>query len=359
MFITENIRRMLESWRSMLMEHDLHQVMRGVVTSRARAFLDGLSPANRSRIAGMMRDVDVHESWRSCREVYFTHSGMTRGLMRIKADGVNLPGSVLRNLRHINPLFITSAVPEVVHVDGLPGRILGFYTRGAISAEYPPAPGARTFPEFGTPPYGGRSVGFDTSHPDINAISVMVISEVLSSDKTRVVDHDLCHMTIPVFESFTLGGLVERVASGFAWSPDVKAPATKESESAYMATMTRLVISHLLYATSRSFEIDKGRADRPPRRSGSGKAQGGLKAATVYPVGYRMGAAIQDSRRPERTSGSGGATGRTMPAHIRSPHPHIYRVGPGRKEIEVKFLGPIPVNQQLDDGEAVTMHHMK
>jgi hypothetical protein len=44
---------------------------------------------------------------------------------------------------------------------------------------------------------------------------------------------------------------------------------------------------------------------------------------------------------------------------MRSAHLHIYRVGEGRREIDVKWLDPIPVNAAKDDGVTITSHPMR
>jgi hypothetical protein len=77
-------------------------------------------------------------------------------------------------------------------------------------------------------------------------------------------------------------------------------------------------------------------------------------------MGWRVGAAIEDTtRRLVQEEADHAATGRKMTPHIRSAHLHLYRVGPGRQEIEMKWLDPIPVNAGADDGKTVTRHKVR
>jgi hypothetical protein len=123
----------------------------------------------------------------------------------------------------------------------------------------------------------------------------------------------------------------------------------------------RAAVAHLLYACSRTAEIeDKPRASRPPaaRKPGDAKPP---KAAKMRRAGWRMGAAIEDTLRRQDTEDRAAATGtgRTVAPHIRSAHLHLYRVGPGRQEIEMKWLDPIAVNAGRDDGATVTRHPVR
>jgi hypothetical protein len=93
-----------------------------------------------------------------------------------------------------------------------------------------------------------------------------------------------------------------------------------------------------------------------------GKPKGGAKPrkpAKMHQVGYRTGARIEDIvRRIAQQRAAGVATGVRLPPHIRAAHAHLYWVGPGRKEIDIKFLDPIPVNLKDDDGSTATVHPM-
>lgn len=329
--------------------------------SAAAARLNQFRDQNAVRAIGdTARDLVPFMFWRRAREIYDVHPSMTQALTAMGSKAV-IPGSVFRRLRHPNPLFITSAGTEVLHADGHPGRVLGFYVTGALSNEYPAVAGYtnQLLDQQGNGSTRRAAVLRDTHDEKANALHAVVASEVLSKDGTRMVDMDMCHITIPMTADFTLDGLVEEVSrGGFRWAPSMQGPVRSGNVEGYLKTMARLVVSHLLYACSRTSEIAEGRNDRPPVRREKGRPKP-PQPAKVHQVGYRTGARIEDSVRWVREQrASGAATGRTLPPHIRAAHPHLYRVGPGRKEVEIKFLDPIPVNLRDDDGVTATMHPM-
>ncbi|GAA5533819.1 hypothetical protein [Deinococcus aluminii] len=60
---------------------------------------------------------------------------------------------------------------------------------------------------------------------------------------------------------------------------------------------------------------------------------------------YRVRAASPQGGGDGQSTGSG----RTMPPHLRAPHPHGYWTGPGRNLYEIRFLDFIPVNMDQED----------
>lgn len=310
-------------------------------------------------ITDTTRDLAPFLFWRRAREIYDVHPSMTRALIAMGSKAV-IPGSVFRRLRHPNPLFITTAGTEVLHADGQPGRIVGFYVTGAISNEYPAVAGHtnQLVDRSGRDTSRRAAILRSTHDEGANALHVVVASEVLSKDRTRMLDMDMCHITIPMTADFTLDGLVEEVSDGgFRWAQSMRGPVQSGNVDGYLRTMARIVVSHLLYACSRTSEIAEGKNDRPPVRRERGKPKP-PQPAKVHRVGYRTGAKIEDNVRWVREQRTPAGTGRTLPPHIRAAHPHLYRVGPGRKEIEIKFLDPILVNVKDDDGVTATVHPM-
>lgn len=364
-YLNNTSRAIFERARSALRQYGIGDILdrgTGEVSMDALRTLSRFHSDSRHGIISTVRDVNSFNHWESYREVYFFHSKMTSSLMSMKADNATIPGSTLKKLRHINPFIVTPAMPSFTHADGQPGRVMGFYVSGAIAEGYPRSPTSKVEVDFSTPSPYRRSVTFDTNFEDINSLHVMVVSEVLSSDYHEIIDYDICNMTVPVIGEFTLKELTDKTSRSFSWSRDLKGPGSTESRENYLSVMSRLVTSHLLYATSRSFECDKPNpTDRPfTKKKAARKAS---PPPRIYPVGYRMGAAIENTYRnagqPRERDEGVGITGRVMPAHIRAPHTHLYRVGPGRSEVDIKFLGPIPVNQHLDDGEITTLHPVR
>ena len=80
------------------------------------------------------------------------------------------------------------------------------------------------------------------------------------------------------------------------------------------------------------------------------KVRGGLKLFEAPgPRVWEVGLETEEQWRAYRVrqrehSTSGDPTGRVMPPHFRSPHPHRYWMGPGRTPLEVRFLNFVAVN---------------
>lgn len=323
-----------------------------------------LSPSLRRFHTALARDVSAYLQWRKSMEIYDTHPAVTASLMRLGSKS-RIPGATFRRLRHRNPYIAIPGTVPVTHGGGHPGRVHGFYVSGMLSGKHP-LPTGVTLPDRATMTHAGfPAVLLDTQDKAANALQVTLTSEVLNSTERDVLDFDLCRLTIPLTKDFTLEELVEEVAaSGFSWwtaedYPDIQ----QDVERTYLTTMARVAISHLLYACSRTAEI----ADPPVRGSDikrkKGKPKPTKQRSRIHPVGYRMGAAIESSVRraaEQRQAGEPGpGTGRRMPPHIRAPHSHLYWVGPGRQEAEIKFLDQIPVNLSDDQTETATIHPMK
>lgn len=331
----------------------------------ASQILQSVKDPQIARLLGdTVRDVSPYLHWRQYREIYAVHPDMSRSLIGMGSKSV-IPGSILRRLRHPNPLFVTPGGARFTHPDGLPGRILGFFVTGAMSNSYPKSEGSKgaVLTESGASAGRRAAVLLDTHDQHANALHVVVASEVINEAGTWVLDMDMCHLTIPMTAEFTLDGLVEEIADGgFLWAQSMGGPIQNEKVRGYLETAARTVITHLLYACSRTSEIAEGKSDRPPVRRRKGTAVNREdRPAKVREVGYRTGARIENNVRwvAEKGAGASGGSGRTMPFHIRAAHPHLYRVGPGRKEVEIKFLDPIMVNLKDEDTDVATMHEMR
>lgn len=335
---------------------DFHGIMTDEQTDRIARIRRRLSAKYQEAVGSAAMDYQPYSVWLRHREVYEPHPVMSRELVTMRADSA-VPGDVFQRLRHPNPMFLLSGAPSTRHPDGKPGRILALMFTGAISNAYPTVSG--TFSEDAP---GNGSILVDTTDPLANAYRVTVVSEVHNQEGTRVVDLDWCHLTIPIRAAFTLDELVTHTAlGGFRWAEDsIKELYSQESQRNYLLTAARVAVSHLLYACSRTVEVgDKPRASRPPvvRRPGQPRPP---KAARMRRLGWRLGAAIENSVRAAAAGRDGVAvpTGRRVAPHIRGAHLHLYRVGPGRQEVDLKWLDPIPVNASRDDGVTVTRHRV-
>jgi hypothetical protein len=314
-----------------------------------------IRPEYRLQMQTMAQDVRPYRIWERYRESYEPHPAMSRELVKMRSNTA-ISGDVFKKLRHPNPAFLLPGAPPITLPEDSPGRVLAVFICGAVARRHQ-RPGDVSRIADDAP--GNASVLCDTHDPDINAYHATVISEVHNPEGTEVVDMDWCHITIPIKDQFTLDGLARATADdGFNWTIPREAEGDKRYE--YLLTVAQVTVSHLLYACSRTVEVDdKPRATRPPAKRQKG-ARKPPPAARVRRMGWRVGAAIEDGRRraaEQRAAGPG--TGRTVAPHMRGAHPHLYRVGPGRKEIEIKFLDPIPVNMVKDDGITITNHPMR
>ncbi|MFF7198262.1 hypothetical protein ACFZAM_31705 [Streptomyces sp. NPDC008079] len=318
-----------------------------------RASLSQFSLRDQVALASTARDAKPLLLWERHREVYEVHPAMTRALIRMKSD-IKVPASVLRRLRHPNPMFTLPAAPPVTLLDGQPGRVFAVVVNGALSGSYEQGSATADL-------QANQSMLLDSHSPHANGYSVTVFSEVLSPDGSQVIDNDMCHITIPIVEDFTIDGLIEKtVADGFdIAAEDAEASSSEQSRLVYLRAVTRIVVAHLLYACSRTFEVTDARNGKPPAKRKAGKPRP-PKPARMRRVGYRMGTAIADSlRRHQEAPMDSVATGRKLVPHTRAPHLHMYRVGPGRREIEMKLLDLMFINTSADDGTTVTVHPVR
>jgi hypothetical protein len=106
------------------------------------------------------------------------------------------------------------------------------------------------------------------------------------------------------------------------------------------------ILSLLLYLCSEA--ADYGGRPRPtnprPVKTTRGMRLFPPSGPRVWEVGARLGAALRRAYA-DASENADGAGDRARPRpHIRRAHWHAYRIGPGRKEIRLHWLPPIPVN---------------
>lgn len=111
------------------------------------------------------------------------------------------------------------------------------------------------------------------------------------------------------------------------------------------------LISVLLYLCSENVEIGPG-TDYPhnpePKRTKKGWRLFASDKTRTWDVGVRTGAALRQGRTAAH---DGDGTHASPRPHWRRAHWHIYRIGPGRTERQLKWLPPIPVN--IDNVESI------
>lgn len=123
--------------------------------------------------------------------------------------------------------------------------------------------------------------------------------------------------------------------------------AKESSRTRRMLDHFSLAINALLYIQS---EEDIVRVvhpgQRPPKASTNPEKNKRFKdiaPAEIFEVGQRYAATIERWEKESAELAHGNATGKSVRPHMRSAHPHLYRIGPGRKDYRVRFLAPISV----------------
>ena len=106
------------------------------------------------------------------------------------------------------------------------------------------------------------------------------------------------------------------------------------------------LLSLLLYLCSEAADYGKGPQPKNPRpvKTAKGPRLFPPQRPRVWEVGARLGAALRRAyTEASEKADAAGERARPRP-HIRRAHWHAYRVGPGRQEVRLHWLPPIPVN---------------
>lgn len=284
------------------------------------------------------------ELWNRWKQVYVPHPVITDALYGAGCDQV--PGELLRQIRHPDPFFALPFGIDIVNTDGTPGTIRAIGITGAHSVRY--GADMSRFHAQGTPPPPSGRIITSTADPDINCLNVQVVSEI-KDDQGNVKDVNWGNFTVPILEQFTLNGLVDVVSSDFA--SDIATTYVKD----YARGCLRAVISHLLYAVAANVDLGPVQRAQVPGRKNSG---GGGAAVAYHPLGFRVGTQL-GAYRERAAKGDYVPTGNTRAPHIRGAHFHTYLIGAGRSEKILKFLLPIPVNaspEGLPDDQPMVFH---
>lgn len=128
-------------------------------------------------------------------------------------------------------------------------------------------------------------------------------------------------------------------------SEDYLAEAKKVAERRWMACAP--LVSLVLYLCSTGAEIrDHKGSEHTPARPEAVNRRGETRwmaapAPTTWEVGYRIGAELRAALERERASGKGMHA--SPRAHVRRAHWHTYRIGPGREQLDLRWLSPILV----------------
>lgn len=178
-----------------------------------------------------------------------------------------------------------------------------------------------------------------------------------------LIDYDAGLSPLPVhLGGSILGGLEEMAraseASAAEYGRDVTGlSAVLERQRGALGSYAEAIqplVSLLLYLCSERPDIagDGVPGNPKPKRVKGGPRLFASPKVKTWDVAYRLGAAFRQARS-EASGEGGGEGGRTVRAHVRRAHWHLYRVGRGRQESVLKWLPPIPVAFGGDELPAV------
>lgn len=270
-------------------------------------------------------DWAIHEVWKRHKIVYDIDPTLQQTLSDMETRDV-LPGDVMRQLPHPNPLFVWPAGHKVTAADGRPAIVHAMYVNGQTADKQICA----------------------TSAPEAEAFQLTFRSDLLD-DQGRVETPDSVRMSFALTDTnTTIDAIVTQVLKQFVWEPLMATKLEHKAKVDYMGALVRFGVAHLLYTCSEKADVDKPKASRTISK-GKNRGQPTPGAVLSHPVGWRIGPAIKQTReRLERESDAGSSTGRTVAPHVRRAHLHTFRYGKGRQLKKVKWLPPIFVNA---DGE--------
>lgn len=276
--------------------------------------------------------------WQQYRIVYDVDPALWAELGDTETDAV-IPTDLWSRLPHPDP-FITLPEPLVLSVDeDTQQRILGFFVRGQADMPPPEAPGTHFQCSTASPvatTLGATFAGFVETKTGKPIFSDPGVRDVIWSRVTldpRVGQH-------------TVAEMIEHTVTRFT---GYRTP-TADTD---VPLMIRRAVTLLVYLCATNADLTP-----LPRQSaaGTGPRGKGAKAKPSVPigVGYRVGAALAAYRRHQQAEAA-EHTGRKKAPHVRRAHFHTYRVGPGKRETEVKWLSPIPVNMHEDPAQTTVI----
>jgi hypothetical protein len=266
-------------------------------------------------------DVAIHLNWKKHRVLYDVDPTLQESLADMQTDNI-LPGEVLRHLPHPNPLFVWPAGHTVTAQDGRPAVIRLMYVS------------ART----------ADRTNCTTHDPQAASYQLTFVSDLLDK-QGQVETTDSVRMSFELTPTATsIDEIVKEVLKDFVWEPLLKVDGSHADQVAYMKSLVRFGVAHLLYTCSEKADIEKPIASRTIAK-GKNKGQPTRGAVLSHPLGYRIGPAIRNAReRFERDGRAYAESGRTVAPHIRRAHLHTFKHGPGRTLAKVKWLPPIFVS---------------
>lgn len=272
----------------------------------------------------MAQDAGVRRLWMRGRIAYSIDPDLWEQL-KDTSEKTELPDDLFSKLPHPDP-FVALPQPLILPLtDGkLQQRIEGFFVTGR-----------------GLAVTGGASQISTHSRASSGDLGLLIVgpTETLAGKPYMLsgMGQDAVLTRVTLRRGIkTLAGHIEDITSRFDFAP------YSAGDRSDLARSLTACVSALIYICARNAEM------RPVPAATIKRAAKGLvgKPPRVIEVGYDIGPKLRAYKRREAQAERGPGTGRTVKAHIRRAHLHTFKVGPGRQEIDVKWLDPIFVNTE-------------
>lgn len=301
-----------------------------------------MKPSDSSQIHFTAQDAATRVLWQQYRTVYDIDPSLWEELGSIDED-TTLPAALFAHLPHRDPFIVWPelAAQKMDDDDDRYSRPLGCFINGHTRVVG-----------------GGWPVSTHSEHAD-GALSITIVSVVQNGNGIPVRIREMGGVTDSVIARTTLdldaagefrvGDLIDTIAARYHNDPTIGGGLTFEES---VRPMLRQIISVLIYLCATNADL------RPlPAGHSQRAAKGtGRKPPRIVAVGSVVGAGLRAYR--QRAAAEAPAGERKSPrAHVRRAHFHTYRTGPGRQEILLKWLSPIPVN--ADGNTPTTVHRMR
>lgn len=277
-------------------------------------------------------DYAIYWNWQKTKVVYDVEPTLMHSLADMDTSDT-LPGGVLRQLPHPNPLFVFTGGFPVRHKDEMPALLRAMYVSGRRSDD----------------------TACSTSDPEVTQYQLTFNSDLVN-DAGEVIDFDSVRISIHLADhSFTIRKVIDDVIKNYPWEPLLVDRSSEEQKRNYLQALAHFGVAHLLYVCSEKADTQRKPVGRKPAKKG----QRPQRPVQLHQVGWHIGPTIKATREliERERRATGNDTGRTVTPHIRKAHLHTFKHGPGRTLAKVKWLPPIFVNskgeQVLTDGTIV------
>lgn len=364
------------------LERDTHQMVRATLTqpwryARAVVDLDDLCSTQEQFNLGLERVLSPREwnivtalqgptttyaedliqiaRWQRHGIIYTIHPATMTALMETEWSTTSIPGEILCRLPHPDPIVV---LPEPIRWPNDEGQYETYEAFGVFGVRAPRRRASSASPDIShlALHYFGRvtdekGTAIPYPFPDLNAHgSIRNVTQVLGC---RAVVDVRADATLDEREQYAIKDMVQGGPLALTGFRDLNDAASG------MALLTRVGLAILTYIASDNLDIEKrGVAAAPKRRNRRSESSEDEASATLYSIGYRVGAALTAHRPGSATASQSGGSSRTVVPHVRRAHLHTFRRGPGHSERFVKWLPPIAVNAEHQRRATPTVHQV-